>query len=239
MAARTKSPAPSPGSSSGPSASGPSADGSPDTTAEGYLAQFLGAQTVRLGLRERKKQATRNAIRRATFTLIEEQGYDATTIEQIAAAAEVSPSTVFRYFATKEDIVLTDEYDPVMLAVLRERPEGEPPLASLRFLLTEAVKAVSAHEPEELRQRSRLIVEVPAVRARMTETMAQTSQALSVVLAERTGRAPDDLEVRMFTAAVLGALREAMIYWGERGFEEDLLAVVGRTFDLFERGLTL
>ncbi|MER7173041.1 TetR/AcrR family transcriptional regulator [Streptomyces mesophilus] len=230
MAARTKTPAAPAGSSADP------ADHQPP---EGFLAEFLGAQNAQLGLRERKKQATRNAIRKATYALIEEQGYEATTIEQIARDADVSPSTVFRYFATKEDIVLTDEYDPIMLEVLRERPAGEPPLSSLRFLLTEAVKAVAAHEPEELKQRSRLIVEVPAVRARMTETMAQTSQALSVVLAERTGREPDDLDVRMFTAAVLGALREAMIYWGEHEFEEDLLTVVLRTFDLFERGLTL
>ncbi|NGO77192.1 TetR family transcriptional regulator [Streptomyces sp. YC504] len=238
MAARTKTPATPAGSSADPSAD-PSAGSSAGSSPEGFLAEFLGARNAQLGLRERKKHATRTAIRKATYALIEKQGYEAATIEQIARDADVSPSTVFRYFATKEDIVLTDEYDPVMLEVLRERPAGEPPLASLRFLLTETVKAVAAHEPEELKQRSRLIVEVPAVRARMTETMAQTSQALSVVLAERTGREPDDLDVRMFTAAVLGALREAMIYWGEREFEEDLLTVVLRAFDLFERGLAL
>src|SRR5690606_7272503 len=67
-----------------------------------------------LGLRERKKIKTRMAIREATYDLIKEQGYDGTTVEQIAERAEVSPSTVFRYFPTKEDIVLTDEYDPLV-----------------------------------------------------------------------------------------------------------------------------
>ncbi|MFB6990126.1 TetR/AcrR family transcriptional regulator [Streptomyces sp. NPDC056304] len=192
-----------------------------------------------MGLRERKKLRTRIAIRRATYRLISEQGYDATTIEQIAEAAEVSPSTVFRYFATKEDIVLTDEYDPIMEAELRNRPADEPPLASLRFITTEALTAFLASEEEELRQRTRLMVEVPAIRARMTETMSDTAKVLAQALADRSGRSPDDLEVRVFIAAVLGALREATLYWGEHGQEGDLITVINRALDTLEGGLTL
>ncbi|MFE7396637.1 TetR/AcrR family transcriptional regulator, partial [Streptomyces sp. NPDC057557] len=99
-----------------------------------------------LGLRERKKLKTRIAIRRATYRLISEQGYDATTIEQIAEAAEVSPSTVFRYFAAKEDIVLTDEYDPIMEAELRNRPADEPPLESRRLINANARAALHTSE---------------------------------------------------------------------------------------------
>ncbi|MFH8471516.1 TetR/AcrR family transcriptional regulator [Streptomyces sp. NPDC018000] len=192
-----------------------------------------------LGLRERKKLRTRIAIRRATYRLISEQGYDATTIEQIAEAAEVSPSTVFRYFATKEDIVLTDEYDPVMEAELRNRPADEPPLESLRFLMTKALTAFLAAEEEELRQRTRLMVEVPAIRARMTETMSDTAKILARALADRSGRSPDDLEIRVFIAAVLGALREVTLYWGEHGQEGDLIALIGQALDTLEGGLTL
>jgi AcrR family transcriptional regulator len=192
-----------------------------------------------MGLRERKKLKTRIAIRRATYRLIAEQGYDATTVEQIAAAAEVSPSTVFRYFPTKEDIVLTDEYDPVMEAELRARPADEPPLASLRIILTGAVAAILENEPEEMHLRTRLMLEVPALRARMTETMADTSQLLARPIADRVGREPDDLEVRVFTAAVMAALREALIHWGEHGRRDDLVAVVNRTLDILEGGLRL
>ncbi|MFF3287987.1 TetR/AcrR family transcriptional regulator [Streptomyces sp. NPDC003023] len=199
----------------------------------------FGQQQPPMGLRERKKLKTRVAIRRATYRLIGEQGYEATTIEQIAAAAEVSPSTVFRYFPTKEDIVLTDEYDPVMVSMLRARPADEPPLESLRIILTGAVAAILENEPEEMRMRTRLMLEVPALRARMTETMAETSQLLARPIADRAGRDPDDLEVRVFTAAVMGALRETLVHWGERGRQDDLVALVDRTLDVLKDGLRL
>ncbi|MFF3749867.1 TetR/AcrR family transcriptional regulator [Streptomyces sp. NPDC002018] len=193
-----------------------------------------------MGLRERKKLKTRIAIRRATYGLIAEQGYEATTIEQIAEAAEVSPSTVFRYFPTKEDIVLTDEYDPVMASVLRSRPAGEAPLESIRAVLDETTRTVLASEYDELVQRTKLMVEVPAVRARMTETMSTTAKLLTEVLAERTGRDADDIETRIFVAAVLGALREITLYWGERGgSRDDLLALTHRALDSLAAGLRL
>ncbi|WP_405716161.1 MULTISPECIES: TetR/AcrR family transcriptional regulator [unclassified Streptomyces] len=191
------------------------------------------------GLRERKKLRTRIAIRQAAYRLIAEQGYDATTVEQIAAAAEVSPSTVFRYFPTKEDIVLTDGYDRILEAALRGRPAGEPPLESLRHVLTETLTAFLATDEEELRQRTRLLVEVPAIRVRMAESMSGTAEVLAGALAARSGRAPGDLAVRVFVAAVLGTLCEVTLYWGEHGQEDDLVALIGRALDTLEGGLTL
>ena len=73
-------------------------------------------------LRERKKLKTRESIQREAMRLIQKQGYDKTTIEQIAAAVEVSPSTFFNYFPSKEDVVLYDAYDPVIIPLLSERP---------------------------------------------------------------------------------------------------------------------
>ncbi|MFD3911520.1 TetR/AcrR family transcriptional regulator [Streptomyces sp. NPDC058603] len=199
----------------------------------------LTAQQPQLGLRERKKLRTRTAIRRAAFGLIAEQGYEATTIEQIAEASEVSPSTVFRYFPTKEDIVLTDDYDAVMASVLRSRPAGEPPLESIRFLLDQTLQSILATEYDEAIQRTKLMVEVPAVRARMTETMAESAKLLGDVLAERTGRAPDDLELRLFIAAMLSVVREVTLYWGEHGNQDDLRVLVGHALDSVADGLRL
>ncbi|WP_237531492.1 TetR family transcriptional regulator [Streptomyces sp. SID3212] len=193
----------------------------------------------RPGLRERKKLRTRTGIRRATHRLIAEQGYEATTVEQIARAAEVSPSTVFRYFPAKEDIVLSDEYDSVLAAGLRARPAGESPLDALRFTLTDALRTLLAEDRDALVQRTRLTVEVPAIRARTAETRAVTVRLLTAVLAERTGRAPGDLELRVLTAAVLGALGEATLSWGERGCRDDLPTLIERAFGALESGLRL
>lgn len=188
------------------------------------------------GLRERKKLKTRLAIRDATYRLIREQGYEATTVEQIAEAAEVSPSTVFRYFPTKEDIVLTDEFDPLLETQLRERPADEPIVESLRIVLRRAVSFGFAEEPEISRLRTKLMTEVPAVRSRMLESMSVTGGILCRVIAERTGRDPGDLEVRAFAMGLIGALTETAAYWAERDHEDDLPALVDRTLDVLTAG---
>ncbi|WP_306806358.1 TetR family transcriptional regulator [Streptomyces sp. SKN60] len=193
----------------------------------------------RPSLRERKKLKTRAAIRRAAYRIAGEQGWEAATVEAIAAGAEVSPSTVVRYFPVREDIVLTDDQDELLLARLRARPVGEEPLDSLRAVVLDAVTGSLAAEPAETRLRARLMVEIPAVRARLTETTAQTGRLLSGAVAERTGRSPDDLEVRVFTAAVLGALREATVHWAEHGRGDDLVELLDRTVETLKAGLTL
>lgn len=194
------------------------------------------ADRARPGLRERKKIKTREAIRSATYALIEEQGYDTTTIEQIADRAEVSPSTVFRYFPTKEDIVLTDEYGPLMLGELRARPAGEPWTDSLRHAMGKALEP-SEEEPEVLRLRARLGVQVPAVRSRMFESMSETGRLLRRAIADRTGRDPESLEVRVHAMGLIGSILEVSMYWAENGFEDDLRELTGRALDVVEHGL--
>ncbi|MFF1379544.1 TetR/AcrR family transcriptional regulator [Streptomyces sp. NPDC058308] len=188
------------------------------------------------GLRERKKLKTRIAIRAATYRLIEEQGYESTTVEQIAEAAEVSPSTVFRYFPTKEDIVLTDEYDPFLESALRERPADEPIVESLRHVLRRAVTLGFAEEPEVSRLRTKLMTEVPAVRSRMLESMSVTGAVLCRVIAERTGREAGDLEVRTFSMGLIAALAETAAYWAEHDHRDDLPTLVDRTLDSLVSG---
>ncbi|KUJ66174.1 TetR family transcriptional regulator [Streptomyces albus subsp. albus] len=190
------------------------------------------------GLRERKKIRTRQAIRRAAFRLFEEQGYDATPIDRIAAAADVSPSTVFRYFPTKEDIVLSDEYDPMVLQAMRARPLEEPLVETLRHAIVDVMRHLVGQEHEELLTRLRLIRGTPAIRARMSEGMGRTGEMLRAVIAERTGRDQDDLEVRVAVAATLAAMQEAVFHTVDRGLDayED---AVDQALGVLARGLTL
>ncbi|MFJ2745051.1 TetR/AcrR family transcriptional regulator [Streptomyces sp. NPDC087440] len=192
---------------------------------------------TRPGLRERKKIKTRLEIRRATFRLVSDQGWDATTIDQIAEEAEVSPSTVIRYFPVKEDIVLPDEYDPVMEGALRQRPADEPLLESVRAVVTEAMRRSLDEEPDEVLLRTRLMLEVPAVRARMVESVSVTSRMLCRVIAERTGRDAGELEVRIFATGLLAAVLETTLYWAERGQRDDLVGLIDRMLRTFEGGL--
>src|SRR5712664_570475 len=118
------------------------------------------------GLRERKKQKTRESIQREALRLFEKQGYEQTTIEQIAAAVEISPSTFFNYFPTKEDVVLFDAYDPIAIRMFLERPKDEPLNVGLRKVL-ESLASAFERDERMILARGRFFLEVPELRARM------------------------------------------------------------------------
>src|SRR6266436_2144662 len=110
------------------------------------------------GLRERKKQKTRESIQRTALRLFEKQGYEETTIEEVAAAAEISPSTFFNYFPTKEDVVLFDAYDPMAIRMLLERPKDEPLNVGLRTVL-EGLAAAFERDQRMILTRAPAVVE--------------------------------------------------------------------------------
>ena len=203
----------------------------PSAAADSAMSAIAGAEAG-LGLRERKKLRTRQAIRAAARRLIDERGYDSTTIEQIAAAAEVSPSTVFRYFPSKEHIVLTDDYANFTMAFLRERLADEPPLTALRGVLTEMVRGFAGDLSEDYRWRRRLVRRVPAVRALVGESQDRWIDTVSEVLAERAGVPADNLELRVLVGAVTGALHQVL--WGDRSEDTDLVAMIERALVVLE-----
>ncbi|MGW0885258.1 TetR/AcrR family transcriptional regulator [Streptomyces sp. NPDC002671] len=185
-----------------------------------------------LGLRERKKLRTGQAIREAARRLIDERGYDNTTIEQIAAVAEVSPSTVFRYFPSKEHIVLTDDYAQFSMAFLRERPADEPPLAALRAVVREMVRRLAEDFSEEYRWRRELVRQVPAIRALVGEEQDKWVESVSEVFAERAGLPADDLELRVLVGAVTGAFHQVL--WGDHSENTDLVEMIERALAVLE-----
>ncbi|MFI5268068.1 MAG: TetR family transcriptional regulator, partial [Chloroflexota bacterium] len=164
-----------------------------------------------VGLRERKKVKTFAAIQQQALRLFREQGYAATTVEQVAAAAEVSPSTVFRYFPTKEDLVLRDLYDPLFIAAFEAQPAELRPLPALR----QAIRSVFANLPPEERaqqqERTALVRTVPELRAATLNELTGLVQMLTEVAARRVGRNANDTEVRTFAGAVLGVMIAVML----------------------------
>jgi AcrR family transcriptional regulator len=158
-----------------------------------------------LGLRERKKAKTRAAIQRHALRLFREQGYAATTVEQIAEAAEVSPSTFFRYFPTKEDVVLYDPTDMPMFAAFEAEPPDVPPMQAMREAMRQVFGGLSAEDLAGQLERDRLIRSVPELRSRMLDTMVDGIQMFSEILGRRVGRSPDDIAVRTWVGAFIGA----------------------------------
>jgi AcrR family transcriptional regulator len=163
------------------------------------------------GLRERKKAKTRASIQEAALHLFDRQGYDATTVDQIAELAEVSQSTFFRYFPTKEDVVLPDRYDPRLLADFLAQPAELSPIAALRRTLRSVFGTLPADELARERQRATLIISVPELRARALDQLASTLQPFAEAIAERTGRPVDDSAVRALTGAVIGVAMSAIL----------------------------
>ncbi|CAM3298762.1 TetR family transcriptional regulator [Mycobacterium colombiense] len=162
-----------------------------------------------LGLRERKKIKTRRAIRREAFRLIEENGYAATTVEQIAEAADVSPSTFFRYFPSKESLLLADDLDPLILDALKVQPLN----LSLAQAFRRAYEAVLAELPEDQLEfestRQRLMFSIPELKAAMYDEYYRTVTVVAEAIAHRIGRAADDFEVRVCAGALTGAMMAA------------------------------
>src|ERR1700749_4338419 len=125
------------------------------------------ATEERLGLRERKKIKTRQTIRREAFRLIDTNGYAATTVEQIADAAEVSPSTFFRYFPSKESLLLADDLDPLILAALQAQPRDLSPAQAFRGAYQAVMAQLPAEQLEFESTRQRLMFSIPELKAAM------------------------------------------------------------------------
>lgn len=190
------------------------------------------------GLRERKKAKTRAAIQRHALRLFREQGYDATTVEQIAAAAEVSPSTFFRYFPTKEDVVLYDPFDPILLAAIEAQPAELSPLEAIREAMLAAFAAASAEDTAEQWERAMLMFSAPDVRMRMLDDFLTTTQQLAELVAKRVGRSADELPVHIFVGAVTGALLAAFIARG-KDRNTDFYALIDESLRYLEAGMPL
>ena len=180
-----------------------------------------------VGLRERKKARTRAAIREHALRLFREQGYSLTTVEQIAAAAEVSPATFFRYFPTKEDVVLQDDSEVVTIAGLNAQPPELSPVAAFRAAAAASLAAMTDADKEQFRETAQLTAQVPEIRARALDEFTRTIDEIAAALAGRVGRAPDDFAVRTLAGAIMGVIMSATMP-GLMAGDVDITEMFGR-----------
>jgi AcrR family transcriptional regulator len=198
------------------------------------------------GLRERKKARTRAAIREHALRLFREQGYYATTIEQIADAAEVSPATFFRYFPTKEDVVLQDDFDVISLGALAMQPAELRPIAAFRAAAAVTIASLSEVDLARFRETTELTMQIPEIRARAVDEFVRTINQIADAIALRTGRPADDFEVRTVAGALIGVIMSVTVTdrtdtWNPEGMADvrDLFARIDRALEYLERGMPL
>ncbi|GIG66795.1 acyl-CoA-like ligand-binding transcription factor [Phytomonospora endophytica] len=190
------------------------------------------------GLREKKKARTRRTIREHALRLFAARGFGPTTVGQIAEAAEVSPSTFFRYFATKEQIVLDNDVDPVMVDAVRHLPDGVAPVEGLRDAVLAALGDFDG-TPEEMLLCIRLAFSEPELRASRMDHAFATQETLAAALAERLGRDAEDLELHAFAAAAVGAWGSALQAWARENGRRPLAEYVDRAMTFLGGGLRL
>lgn len=192
-----------------------------------------------LGLRERKKQRTRAAIQKEALRLFLKKGYDETTVEDIAEAVEISPSTFFNYFPSKEAVVFEDEYDPAIIAAFDSQPDATTnPIHALRMAMREVFTNVPADQMHILRQRTVLFARAPALRSAMLSQFAELADQIADLLAHRSGRPKGDFAVHNIAGALLGVMMTVMILISENP-EADLLELMDRSLAHLEAGLPL
>ncbi|MGA8417537.1 MAG: TetR family transcriptional regulator [Candidatus Dormiibacterota bacterium] len=162
------------------------------------------------GLRERKKERTREMIRAHAMRLFRTQGYEATTVQQIIDEVEISESTFFRYFPTKGDVVLSDDFDPIIVAAFQRQPSELTPIQALRGAFHEAFGALQPDQIAEQSDRMDMMLAVPELRAAMLEQFAAAWRLLCTLFADRARRSPNDIAVQTLSGAVVGAAMAVM-----------------------------
>jgi AcrR family transcriptional regulator len=180
--------------------------------------------------RQRKKTATRDRIRASALRLFTEQGYDATTVEQIAAAAGVSHMTFFRYFPAKEDVAMSDSYDPLIATYIAKTPATWPVTRRIRAVLAEGLRQVYVTDRDTLLAQNKLIISTPALRERLWASQMDTQELILQALGAGQ-HDPPSFQDKVTVAACLAAATTAILTWVENNGTPELPDLIDQAFD--------
>jgi AcrR family transcriptional regulator len=181
------------------------------------------------GLRERKRQQTRERLTRAAMALFLDRGFEATTLDDIVAAADISRRSFFHYLASKEDVVFAwhEENTAALVAAVAARPAGESLLAVAENAIAAMVRQL---EPGEAMAMAKLKRDNPALQARDQVKYEKLERALAEALARRAGRKTERLQARLVAMIATGAMRIGGELWAAEGAREKPEALLKRTF---------
>lgn len=191
-----------------------------------------------ISLRERKKRERRRRIEEAAVALFDANGFEGTTIDDIASAADIAPRTFFSYFSTKEDVVLADYSARLarIIGQLRESPPEEPVWSALRDAFSVVASDYEA-ERTRLVLRFTIMASAPSVYARSLQLQAGWEHDLAAELSARVGTSRGDPEPLLLAAAALAAMRSSLEHWIVTGHTASLPMLVQRAFDRLGAGL--
>jgi AcrR family transcriptional regulator len=182
-----------------------------------------------LGLRQRKRQQTRERLTRVAMALFLDRGFEATTLDDIAAAADVSRRSFFHYFSSKEDVVFAWQEDSItaLIAAIAARPANESMLAAAENAISAMVRQL---EPGEALAMARLKRDNPALQARDQVKYEKLERAVAEALRRRAVDKPDKLQARLVAMIATGAMRIGGECWTAEGARAKPEALVSRMF---------
>ncbi len=158
------------------------------------------------GLRERKKLQTRLSIRREAFRLFREQGYSATTIDQIAEAAGVSSRTFYRYFGVKESVLLSDDLIPPIVAAFADAPRDLTFVAAYRHAVAKVFATLSPEERDDAATGQQLMYEIPDAHGLLYGEYVRLIGLIAEALVLRLEEPTEEFERRVIAGAIVGVL---------------------------------
>ncbi|WP_433894296.1 TetR/AcrR family transcriptional regulator [Streptomyces sp. CA-111067] len=187
-------------------------------------------------LRAQRRSETQRVIQAHAVRLFSERGYDATTVTDIAAAAGVSPMTVYRHFPTKEDLVLIDQHGRLVAEQILAGPAGQPLVGRIGRALVDSAAALTGDaegggltaEGRFLLARLRLMISTPALRAKHLDNNYALQQAIVGALGDGAGDPEAAFQAQAAASACLAAMHTALVRWTEDGGQSELSELIAR-----------
>ena len=171
------------------------------------------------------------AVQDAALDLFEARGFDGVTVEEVATRAEVSPSTVYRHFGTKESLVLWDETYERRDAALHAHLDGATPFDGLRAAFVESIAGLSDSEVELQHRRGRLVDDEPALAMALAGSLERDRRELQRIITSAYGREGHDLEMELVARIAMACMLAGFEGWQRAGRSTSLTEHVDQAFE--------